>query len=70
MVRDLYYNPPGTRHYNVCYKSGVILNRVTARSFEGIRPENIDWVFIVEAQRRATPEEIQQLCKGTWKGTP
>jgi hypothetical protein len=28
---------------------------VTARYFEGMKPERIDWVWMVEAKRRATP---------------
>jgi hypothetical protein len=46
MVRDLYYKP---LHYNLKYKTGALLNRITAHDFEQIR--------------FATPEEIQALCK-------
>jgi hypothetical protein len=36
---------------------------VTARGFEGIRPEETGRVWIVEERRRATPDEIKKLCK-------
>jgi hypothetical protein len=38
---------------------------VTARYFDGMKPEQIEWVWQVEAKRRATPEEIRKLCAGT-----
>jgi hypothetical protein len=69
MVRDLYYSPKGTLHFNVYMKVGAIENRVQARDIKGPDSKLIDWIYIVEAKRRATTEDIQQLCKGTWKGT-
>jgi hypothetical protein len=27
----------------------------------------IEWIWIVEQRRRATPQEIRQLCHGKWK---
>ncbi len=30
--------------------------RVTERAICGLRPANIDWIWIVELRRRATPE--------------
>ena len=44
-------------------RAGALVNRVTVRSFEGLRSGDIDWVWIVEEQRRATPPEIRKLCK-------
>lgn len=64
MVRDLYYKPV---HYNVCFKSGTMQNRVTEHALCGIQPEDIDFVWVVEEQRKATPEEIRKLCKGAPK---
>jgi hypothetical protein len=64
---DGYYCPPGTCHYNIHFKGGVLRNRVTVRGFEGLPPANIEWVWIVEEKRRATPDEIRKLCKGSGK---
>jgi hypothetical protein len=61
--QDGYYCAPGTCHYNVHFKGGVLRNRVTARDFGGLPHANIDWVWIVEEKRRATPDEIRKLCK-------
>ena len=58
-----FYIPPGTPLYNVCFKGGALQGRTTVSGFEGLRPEQIDWVWIVDEMRRATPEEIQKLCK-------
>jgi hypothetical protein len=52
-----------THHYNVCFKSGALLNRVTQRIICGLSPKDIDWIWNVEEERRATPEEIRTLCK-------
>ena len=64
MVEDLYYK---AAHYNLKYKSGALLNRVTARDICGIRPQDIEWIWIVE-EKRTPPEEIRKLCKGVSKG--
>lgn len=61
--RDGYYCPPETCHYNVTFKSGGLLNRVTHRDLCGLKHQEIDWVWIVEEKRRATPDEIRNLCK-------
>jgi hypothetical protein len=61
---DVFYQPPGTEHYNVQFVSGALLSRATARYFEGLKPEEIEWVWMVEAERRATPDEIRNLCAG------
>jgi 5-methylcytosine-specific restriction endonuclease McrA len=62
--QDVFYCPPGTRHYNICFKGGALLSRVAVRSFERWRHQDIDWVWIIEERRRATPEEIRNLCSG------
>lgn len=62
MVEDLYFQAV---HYNLKYKTGALLNRVTARELCGIRPQDIEWIWIVEEKRNATPEEIRELCKRT-----
>ncbi len=63
MVRNLYHHPSGAVHYNVHFKSGSLENRVTERVIRGLRPVDIDWIWIVELRRRATPDEIWKLCK-------
>ena len=63
------YEPQGATLFNVKYKGAdAISNRVRARDLQACRYSDIEWVWIVEAGRRATPEEIRQLCKGKWKG--
>jgi hypothetical protein len=50
---------------------GVLDTHVLARYFKECSVQDIEWVWIiVEADRRATTEEIRQLCNGTWKATP
>ena len=62
---DVYYHPPGTMHYNIQLACGALWNRITARYLEeGMKPEQIEWVWMVEARRRATTEEIRNLCAG------
>jgi hypothetical protein len=54
----------GTVHYNVHFKNGSSLEgRVTEPAISGLRPVDIDWIWIVELRRRATQEEILNLCK-------
>ena len=63
------YEPKRTTHFNVKYKgASAIFNRVLARDLQEYRYSDIEWVWIVEAGRRATPDEIRQLCNGKWKG--
>jgi hypothetical protein len=62
------YDPHGTFHFNAKYKGEAISNRVLARDIKECRVSDIEWIWIVEARRRATPEEIRQLCSGNWKG--
>jgi hypothetical protein len=54
--------PRGLFHYNVHLSRGNSRNRVTERAISGLRPVNIDWIWIVELRRRATPEEVIKLC--------
>ena len=61
---DPFFHPMGTAHYNIQLVGGALWNRVTARYFEGMKPEQIEWVWMVDAGRRATPEEIRKLCAG------
>ena len=44
-----FYVPPGIHHYNVCFKAGHILNRVRQRDLCEFRHQDIEWVWIVEA---------------------
>jgi hypothetical protein len=63
MVKSLYYEPKGTVHFNVMFKSGGMLHRLMAREVYGLKPAEIEWVYLVEQNRNATPEEIKWLCK-------
>lgn len=60
MVKDAYYQ---AAHYNLKYKTGALLNRVTSHDIAGIRPQDVEWTWIVEQNRYATAEEIRDLCK-------
>jgi hypothetical protein len=60
MVEDAYYQET---HYNMKYKGGALFNRITIQDLRGIRPSDIAWLWIVEQNRFATPEEIQVLCR-------
>ena len=60
MVRELYYQ---SKHYNVQFKAGELRSRVTERDLCGLRPEDIDFVWVVEERKKATAEEIRKLCK-------
>jgi hypothetical protein len=66
--KDEFYIPAGIPLYNVCFKGGALQGRRTVRGFEGLRPEQIEWVWIVDEKRRATPDEIRKLCKAPTKG--
>jgi len=63
VTKNLYYEPRGTVHYNVHFKSGSLENRVTERALFGLRPADLDWVWLVEERRRARPDGIKKLCK-------
>jgi hypothetical protein len=60
IVEDLYYR---AAHYDLKYKSGALLNRITAHDMLGIPPQDVEWIWIVEEKRYATPDEIKELCK-------
>ena len=62
------YQPQGLFHFNVKYKERRLDNRLLARDIKGCRASDIEWMWIVEANRLATPDEIRQLCSGKWKG--
>ena len=70
MTTGLYYEPKHNFHFNVMHPRGVLDTHVLARYFKECSFQDIEWVWIVEADRRATTEEIRQLCNGTWKATP
>jgi len=61
--REGNYVAPDTRHFNVCFKSGVLLNRVQRSIICCLSPKEIDWIWIVEEKRRATADEIRKLCE-------
>ena len=58
---DLYYRQKGSYRFNVRFKAGVIESHVTAKWMIGCRPEDIDFVWIIEEARKANPEEVEQL---------
>jgi hypothetical protein len=60
MVEDLYDK---SKHYNVQFRVGGLVNRVTARDLCALSFQDIAWVWVVEERRHATPEEIWKLCK-------
>ena len=65
-AENRYYESRGTVHYNVHFKSGGSLEgQVTDSALCGLRPADIDWLWIVEESRRATPDEIRKLCKAS-----
>jgi hypothetical protein len=63
MVERLYYESWGTVHFNVKFKSGGLLTRLTAREIVGLTTYEIEFIYLVEKKRNATPEEIRELCK-------
>jgi hypothetical protein len=63
VTKNLYYESSGIVHYNVHFKKKSVINRLIARDICGLRPVDIDWIWIVELRRRATPAEIGKLCK-------
>jgi len=64
MVEDLYNRAV---HHNVKFKSGGLLNGLTALEIFGLKPREIEWIYLVEQKRNATPEEIRKLCKDALK---
>jgi len=67
MVERLYHEPLGTVHFNVKFMSGGLLNRLTEREVLGLQPREVEFIYLVEKKRNATPEEIRVLCKGAPK---
>lgn len=67
MVKTLHHEPEGKLLFNVKFKSGGLLNRLTAREVYGLTLREIEWIYLVEQKRNATPEEIRKLCKGAPK---
>ncbi len=63
MVERLHYESPGTVHFNVKFKSGGLLTRLTEREISGLQPREIEFIYLVEKKRNATAEEIRQLCR-------
>ena len=61
---DLYAPTPGALHFNVMHKGNILSNRVTARHFVSVKPEQIEWAWIIESKRYASPKEIANLCAG------
>jgi hypothetical protein len=57
------HSESGNLRYNVHFKNGSLEDRVTEREIRGLRPVDIDWVWIVERRRRATAEEVSRLCE-------
>jgi hypothetical protein len=66
-VDSAYHEPSGTVHFDVKFKSGGLLNRLTEREVFGLQPREIEFIYLVEKKRNATAEEIRVLCKGTPK---
>jgi hypothetical protein len=63
VTRNLHHEPRGTVHYNIHFKSGNLENGVTERALCGLGPVDIAWVWIVEARRRAAPDENPNFSK-------
>ena len=61
---DLYASPRGALHYSVRYKADLVCNRVTARHFVGVKPEQIEWARIIESKRYAIPKRDCQSVPG------
>jgi hypothetical protein len=62
-IKNMHYKFLGDVHFNVHFKSGKIDNRLPKRAIRGLRSVDIDWIWIVELRRRATPEEVSKLCE-------
>ena len=57
------YSECSALHYNVHFRNRSVEKRVMARAICGLRPMDIVWIWIVELRRRATRDEIRNLCK-------
>lgn len=62
---DMFFHPPDSVHYDAELIQGGSLNGVEASEICGLRPSGIKWLWVVEQNRYATPEEIRNLCKVT-----
>jgi hypothetical protein len=60
MVNDVGFS---VAHYNLGFKNGALLSKVTAADISGIRPQDVEFIFISTEQRNATPAEITELCR-------
>jgi hypothetical protein len=49
-------------HFNIKFHGGQISSRVAMCHFIGLDPKTIEWAYIVRAKRRATKNEIADLC--------
>jgi hypothetical protein len=63
VVKSIVYEPSIQAHYNVHFKDGSKASKVQLRAISGLRPVDIDWIWVVEERRRAAPSEIRKLCK-------
>jgi hypothetical protein len=63
MLKSPDFEPRIQIHYNVHFKDGSVANKVTQDAIRGLRPIDIDWVWIIEDRRRAIPSEVRKLCK-------
>jgi hypothetical protein len=68
VTKNLYYEPRATLHYNVQFKVGGLVNRVTGQDLCEVSLQEIAWVWIVEERRNATPEEVRKLCNRPAEG--
>jgi hypothetical protein len=51
MVKTLYHEPRGALHFNVTFKAGGMRHRLMAREVYGLKPAEIDWVYLVEQRQ-------------------
>ena len=65
MIKNIVGESKCPNRYNVMFKAGGMRNRVKEHSLCGLHPPDIEWVWIVEEKRNATPEEIRKLCKSS-----
>ena len=61
---DMYYHPSDAIHYVVKFMvDGSMKKWVLASEISLLQPTEIDWLWVVEQNRYATPDEIRNLCK-------
>lgn len=61
-----FYHPKGALHFHIKYRERGIDNRSLAHELKGCKVSEIEWVWIIEERRQASPEEVRQLCAGNW----